>query len=231
MDINRMNLLFGSTWVKALGEDYFSSKDFIYLANKVAELREKTTVFPSRRDIFKAFRYTPYTDVKVVILGQDPYHDGSADGLSFSNSITNKISPSLRNILKEVENEFPENKDNISNGRLDPQDLSRWAKQGVLMLNTALTVEKSNAGSHLELWMPFTIKVFQALNNKNDIVWILLGKEAQKFSRLITNKTHTILTASHPASEIYGNGGFFNSGIFRKCNEELKARNKQIIIF
>ena len=94
MDINRMNLLFGSTWVKALGEDYFSSKDFIYLANKVAELRQKTTVFPSRQDIFKAFRYTPYTDVKVVILGQDPYHDGSADGLSFSNSMSSKISPS-----------------------------------------------------------------------------------------------------------------------------------------
>jgi uracil-DNA glycosylase len=223
--------LFSSSWVDALGESFFSSTGFAYIGNYIGKLRQTTTVYPDRNDVFRAFKLTPFNEVKVVILGQDCYHDGSADGLCFSNSKSNTISPSLKNILKEIDDEFPENKDIITHGRLDLQDLSRWSKQGVLLLNTALTVEKGKAGSHLELWMPFTMAIFHTLNSKNDVIWVLLGKEAQKFSRLITNKTHTILIASHPASEIYGNGGFFNSDIFRKCNEELEARNKNGIIW
>ena len=95
--------LFSSSWVDALGESFFSSTGFTYIGNYIAKLRETTTIYPDRKVIFKAFRLTPFNEVKVVILGQDCYHDGSADGLAFSNSKSNTISPSLKNILKEIE--------------------------------------------------------------------------------------------------------------------------------
>jgi uracil-DNA glycosylase len=223
--------LFSSSWVDALGESFFSSTGFTYIGNYIAKLRETTTIYPDRKDIFKAFRLTPFNEVKVVILGQDCYHDGSADGLAFSNSKSNTISPSLKNILKEIEDEFPENKNIITHGRLDLQDLSRWSKQGVLLLNAALTVEKGKAGSHLELWKPFTIKIIQTLNTKNDIIWLFLGKESQIYTKFVTNSSHTVILAAHPAVSCYGSTGFFGSNVFRKVNEELEARNKQIIIW
>lgn len=224
--------LFSSSWVDALGESFFSSTGFAYIGNYIGKLRQTTTIYPDRKDIFKAFKLTPFNEVKVVILGQDCYHDGSADGLAFSNSKSNTISPSLKNILKEIEDEFPENKDIITHGRLDLQDLSRWSKQGVLLLNVALTVEKGKAGSHLELWKPFTIKVLQTLNTENDIIWLFLGKESQKFTKFATNITHSILKVSHPAAELYKpNAGFFDSNCFKKINEELLARNRKEIVW
>ena len=224
--------LFSSSWVDALGENFFSSTGFTYIGNYIAKLRETTTIYPDRKDIFKAFRLTPFNEVKVVILGQDCYHDGSADGLAFSNSKSTTISPSLKNILKEIEDEFPENKDIITHGRLDLQDLSRWSKQGVLLLNAALTVEKGKAGSHLELWKPFTIKILQTLNTKNDIIWLFLGKESQIYAKFATNITHSILKVSHPAAEVYkSNAGFFGSNCFKKINFELLARNRKEIIW
>lgn len=223
--------LFSSSWVDALGESFFSSTGFTYIGNYIAKLRETTTIYPDRKDIFKAFRLTPFNEVKVVILGQDCYHDGSADGLAFSNSKSNTISPSLKNILKEIEDEFPENKNIITHGRLDLQDLSRWSKQGILLLNAALTVEKGKAGSHLELWKPFTVKILQTLNTKNEVIWLLLGKEAQGYKKYITNQTHSIIEAAHPAVSCYGGSGFFGSNCFKKINFELLARNKQIIIW
>ena len=224
--------LFSSSWVDALGENFFSSTGFTYIGNYIAKLRETTTIYPDRKDIFKAFRLTPFDEVKVVILGQDCYHDGSADGLAFSNSKSNTTSPPLKNILKEIEDEFPENKDIITHGRLDLQDLSRWSKQGVLLLNAALTVEKGKAGSHLELWKPFTIKIIQTLNTKNDIIWLFLGKESQIFTKFATNITHSILKVSHPAAELYKpNAGFFDSNCFKKINEELLARNRKEIVW
>lgn len=231
MDKERFINMFGEEWVDSLGQEFLDSKEFIFLANKVGKLRETLTIYPSRADVFRAFKLTPINKVKVVFLGQDPYHDGSADGLSFSNSLTKKISPSLRNILKEIDIEYPENKDLISHGKLDPQDLTRLAVQGVLMLNTALTVEEHTPGAHLELWKPFTERIIKILNDEDEIIWLLLGKEAQKYSKLITNPSHAIVTASHPAAEIYGNGGFFNSNCFKKVNLELFARNKQEIIW
>ena len=223
--------LFSSSWVDALGESFFSSTGFTYIGNYIAKLRETTTIYPDRKDIFKAFRLTPFDEVKVVILGQDCYHDGSADGLAFSNSKSNTISPSLKNILKEIDDEFPENKDIITHGRLDLQDLSRWSKQGVLLLNAALTVEKGKAGSHLELWKPFTVKILQTLNTKNDIIWLFLGKESQNFTKFVTNLSHTVILAAHPAVSCYGGSGFFGSNIFRECNNQLLARNKKEIIW
>lgn len=222
--------LFSSSWVDALGESFFSSTGFAYIGNYIGKLRQTTTVYPDRNDVFRAFKLTPFNEVKCVILAMDPYPiEGQADGLVFSNSKSNTISPSLKNILKEIDNEFPENKDIITHGRLDLQDLSRWSKQGVLLLNAALTVEKGKAGSHLELWRPFTVKILQVLNTKNEIIWLLLGKEAQGYKKYITNKTHTILEAAHPAVHCYGGSGFLGSNVFKECNVELELRNKQII--
>ncbi|NLI41614.1 MAG: uracil-DNA glycosylase [Caldisericales bacterium] len=223
--------LFSSSWVDALGENFFSSTGFTYIGNYIAKLRETTTIYPDRKDIFKAFRLTPFNEVKVVILGQDCYHDGSADGLAFSNSKSNTISPSLKNILKEIEDEFPENKNIITHGRLDLQDLSRWSKQGILLLNAALTVEKGKAGSHLELWKPFTVKILQTLNTKNEVIWLLLGKEAQGYKKYITNQTHSIIEAAHPAVSCYGGNGFFGSNCFKKINFELLARNRKEVVW
>ena len=225
--------LFSSSWVDALGESFFSSTGFTYIGNYIAKLRETTTIYPDRKDIFKAFRLTPFNEVKVVILAMDPYPiEGQADGLAFSNSKSNTISPSLKNILKEIDDEFPENKDIITHGRLDLQDLSRWSKQGVLLLNAALTVEKGKAGSHLELWKPFTVKIVQTLNTKNDIIWLFLGKESQNFAKFVTNLSHTVILAAHPAAEVYkSNAGFFGSNCFKKINFELLARNRKEVVW
>ena len=221
--------MFGEFWYKVL-EEYISSKAFTKLASTITALRHKRIIYPPRELIFRAFKETPYTKVKVMLLAQNPYHNGSMDGLAFSNNLTDEISPSLKIILQEIDNEYPEWKEEINYGRLDRQDLQRWAKQGVLLLNTALTVEKGNLGSHLELWAEFTTFVLKKLNEKNEIIWTLLGKEAQKYAKFTTNKTHSILTASHPAAEIYNkNAGFFGSNIFKRVNKELELRNKQII--
>lgn len=220
--------MFGESWYKVL-EEYISSEAFTKLASTITGLRHKRTIYPPRELIFRAFRETPYDKVKVVLVGQDCYHDGSAEGLSFSNGMCNKISPSLRLILEEIDNSYPEWKEDIGYGRLDKQDLSRWAKQGVFLINMALTVEEKKAGSHLKLWEPFINFVFSTINNKQDVIWILLGKEAQKIKILITNKTHTILEAAHPAVHCYGGSGFLGSNVFKECNIELELRNKQII--
>lgn len=140
------------------------------------------------------------------------------------------ISPSLRNILKEIDDEYPENKELITHGKLDPQDLSRLSKQGVLLLNSALTVEKGKAGSHLELWKPFTEEVFKALSRRQDLVWLLLGNDAKAFKHLISNPTHSIVEAGHP-SPLNTKIPFNGSGCFKKVNAELSARNLKEIIF
>jgi uracil-DNA glycosylase len=221
--------MFGEFWYKVL-EEYISSKAFTKLASTITALRHKKTIYPPRELIFRAFKETPYTKVKVILLAQNPYHNGSMDGLAFSNNLTDEISPALKILLQEIDNEYPEWKEEINYGRLDRQDLHRWAKQGVLLLNTALTIEKGNLGSHLELWAEFTAFVLKKLNEKNEIIWILLGKEAQKYTKFATNKTHSILTASHPAAEVYNkDAGFFGSNIFKEANTELELRNMNVI--
>jgi len=231
LDKEKLISLFGLEWYEALSE-YISGKDFYQLACKISQLRLTKEIYPSRENIFRCFRETPYNKVKTVLLAMDPYHDGSADGLAFSNSMSKTISPSLRNILKEIDDEYPENKELITHGKLDPQDLSRLAKQGVLLLNSSLTVEKGKAGSHLELWKPFTIKILQTLNTKNDIIWLFLGKESQIYAKFATNITHSVLKVSHPAAELYKpNAGFFGSNCFRECNNQLLARNKKEVVW
>ena len=183
------------------------------------------TIFPSPKNRFTAFSLTELKDVKVVILGQDPYHgDGQAHGLSFSVQEGIKLPPSLRNIYKELADDLqwttlPES-----------GDLSDWAKQGVLLLNTVLTVEKSNAGSHAKKgWEQFTDNVIQHINDQTEgVVFLLWGSYAIKKSQMIDQSKHHILTAVHP-SPLSAYRGFFGCKHFSKTNQLLTEQGKQAI--
>lgn len=188
------------------------------LNNNLKLLYENEVVYPYRDKIFRAFRECDYNNVKVIIFSQDPYHntynlEPSACGLSFAteNGYTN---PSLRNIFKEIENEYGSCKVN--------NNLLSWCKQGVLLLNKALTVEAGNAGSHIKIWESWTSNFIKGLSKDKKIIWLLMGKEIQKLENLITDGI--ILKCGHPASEIYGSGTFFNSDIFKEVNNYLTKK-------
>ena len=223
---------FESGWASKIS-GYYSDVKFSTLGIHIAQLRKRFKIYPESSDVFKAFSLTPYEKVKVVILGQDPYHNGSADGLAFSQSkSTVQCAPSLQLILDEIKRCFPEMDSEISHGKLDPWDLSRWAEQGVLLLNSSLTVRAKQPGAHIGLWMPFTKAVIRAINDRQDIVWLLLGREAQKYMSLIANPSHAIVGASHPAADLYsGENKFFGSSCFLHVNEALAARNKETIVW
>jgi uracil-DNA glycosylase len=182
------------------------------------------TLYPSGPEIFNAFKYTPFNKVKVVILGQDPYHGPrQAHGLCFSVQKGIKTPPSLANIFKEIQTDLGIE---IS----DHGDLTSWAKQGVLLLNTVLTVEKGKAGAHQGRgWESFTDQVIRTLDNREDpIVFVLWGSSAQKKELLIKNPIHKILKSPHP-SPLSAHRGFFGSGHFSKINKALKAWGKEEI--
>lgn len=180
------------------------------------------TVYPDMYDIFNALKYTPYKDVKVVILGQDPYHGpGQAHGLAFSVQKGIQPPPSLVNIFKEIETEL---------GVKMPSDygcLTKWAKQGVLLLNTSLTVRAHMAGSHKDAgWQIFTDTVIQKLNDRPDpVVFILWGAHAISKRRLIDENRHLVLTSAHP-SPLSAYRGFFGCGHFAKANRFLARHGK-----
>lgn len=205
-------------WYKIL-EPIFKSEYFRKLVDQHRQNITNSIVYPKRGKTFRAFQMCPLESVKVIILGQDPYHDGSATGLAFANDGVGRVSPSLRNIIQTVKNDF---------GDVEVStDLESWAKQGVLLLNTALTVERGKAGSHLDLWMPFTRDVITNLSlEKPHLIWVLWGKKAQEYEKHIMYKAaHTILKAPHPAAESYSGGkaGFFTCGHFKKINDKLIA--------
>ncbi|MFZ2539149.1 MAG: uracil-DNA glycosylase [Oscillospiraceae bacterium] len=182
------------------------------------------TIYPTKEEILSAFRLTPYENVKVVILGQDPYHQpNQAHGLSFSVKEGNSIPPSLRNIYKEIE---------ATTGVKCPKsgDLTRWAEQGVLLLNTVLTVRSSEAGSHRNKgWERFTDFVISLLNERKEpVIFMLWGNYAKKKIPLITNNRHIILTAAHP-SPLSAYNGFFGCDHFKKANMVLKEMGKSEI--
>ena len=177
------------------------------------------TIYPPTEDIFNAFKITPPKQVKVVIIGQDPYHgNGQAHGLCFSVKKEAKAPPSLRNILKELE-------DDIRCQTPKFGDLSSWAKQGVFLLNSILTVEEKKPSSHQGIgWEMFTDKVIHMISqNQDKVVFILWGNYARKKKKLIDNKKHLIIESAHPAAEIYAGGkaGFFGSKPFSRANEYL----------
>ena len=209
---------FHNDWDNVLKEEI--KKDyFINLLNNVNELYNTKTIYPPKKDVFNAFRLS-YNDIKVVILGQDPYHgEGEAHGFAFS-CLKTPIHPSLKNIYKELKTDL-----NIEKDMLDG-NLLPWVKQGVMLLNTGLTVEKDKPNSHKDLgWHTFTDSVIQKLNErKKPLVFILWGNNAREKKKYITNPQHLIIESAHP-SPFSANNGFFGSRPFSRSNEFLK-KNK-----
>ena len=174
------------------------------------------TIFPPKDYIFNALKLTPYKNVKVVIVGQDPYHGvGEAHGLSFSVQKGIKIPPSLKNIYKELQ-------DDLGIPPFEEGDLSAWARQGVLLLNAVLTVEKDKPASHRKLgWERLTDYIIKTLNNKEEpVVFILWGNFAKEKKGFITNPKHLVITSAHP-SPFSASYGFFGSKPFSKTNDFL----------
>lgn len=180
---------------------------------------EARTVFPPRDEIFTAFRYTPYDNVKVLLLGQDPYHEvGQAHGMAFSVQKGVKQPPSLVNIFKEIDSDLGITPPPMDNGCLIP-----WAESGVLLLNTALTVREHEANSHRgKGWEQFTDTVISKLNEREKpLVFILWGSNAKSKLPLITNKNHLVIAGVHP-SPLSAYRGFFGGKYFSRANEFLK---------
>ena len=204
-----------TTWNEILAEEM--QKDYYQeLQAFVQKRRAEVRVFPEEKNVFTALELTPFESVKVVILGQDPYHGfGQAHGLSFSVQKGTPLPPSLKNIYKELQEdiggEFP-----------TEGDLSHWAKQGVLLLNTVLTVEEGNANSHKgKGWERLTNRLIESLNELNHpVIFILWGKPAQDKEKLIINPNHVILKAPHP-SPLSAYRGFFGSKPFSRVNDIL----------
>ena len=204
-----------TTWNEILAEEM--QKDYYQeLQAFVQKRRAEVRVFPEEKNVFNALELTPFESVKVVILGQDPYHGfGQAHGLSFSVQKGIPLPPSLKNIYKELQEDI--------GGELPTEgDLSHWAKQGVLLLNTVLTVEEGNANSHKGIgWETLTNRLIESLNElKHPVIFILWGKPAQDKEKLITNPNHVILKAPHP-SPLSAYRGFFGSKPFSKVNDIL----------
>ncbi len=210
------------TW-KELIEKESKEDYFIKLMEKVDESYQNETVFPPKEEIFSCFDLCPYDNVKVVILGQDPYHGaGQAHGLSFSVKPGTKIPPSLKNIYKELKTDLGIDAPNHGY-------LASWAKQGVLMMNTSWTVCEGKAGSHKKFgWAKFTQRVLETLNNYDkSIVFILWGNHAIEAAKGINNPNHLLLKAPHP-SPLAG-GGFFGTRPFSQTNEFLEKTGRGVI--
>lgn len=233
-DRKHVNLIrhFGYEWYDEL-KDELSKRYVAEISHRVAARRKVTTVYPAPEDMFRAFKLTPFNDVKVVIIGQDPYHDGSANGLAFSvNSDTMKIPPSLLNINKELE------KDVFDGVNLFKRvDLSNWASQGVFLINTFLSVEAGKPGSHAAYgWDKFTAAAIRKLLLRpgKPIVFMLWGNHAQNTFKPIIEETgkgsHLILTAPHP-SPFSADKGFFGCKHFSKCNSFLQVTNQRQIVW
>lgn len=200
-------------------EPIVTSDYFKQVATQIKKHKaEGKIVYPDTRLTFRAFKMCQFADVRVVILGQDPYHDGSATGLAFANSDQiSRMSPSLHWITKAIEHDYDTLCINFD------VTLQEWANQGVLLLNTALTVEKGKAGSHVGLWDKFTKDFIQHLSEQKDnVIFVLWGKKAQAYAKYIKGNSK-IVSAPHPAADAYtgGRAGFHTSGTFRNINSFL----------
>ena len=213
------------SWLEHLKEE-FQKEYMLNLKKKLLELKNKKIIFyPQGDKIFNAFNLTPLNNVKVVILGQDPYHGpNQAHGLCFSVPQSVKPPPSLVNIFKELESDTGK-KRNYHDGNLE-----HWARQGVFLLNTTLTVEKSKPLSHRDYgWSEFTDRVISLISDKlENIVFILWGSFAQSKKQLIDSGSHLILTAPHP-SPLSAHRGFFGSKPFSKTNNFLHSKQIDMV--
>lgn len=215
--------MIGNDWDQKL-DVIWNSLGFQKFYKMIMAEYDKKTIYPPKDYIFNALKLTSYKDTKVVIVGQDPYHgEHQAHGLSFSVQKGVKLPPSLQNIYKELESDLgiPPRTDG---------DLTGWAKQGVLMLNAVLTVEKDKAASHRNLgWEPMTDYIIKLLNKKEEpVVFILWGNFAKEKAKLITNPNHYIIISPHP-SPFSAYSGFFGSKPFSKTNDFLISKKMQPI--
>jgi uracil-DNA glycosylase len=202
--------------------DILNKYGYINRINVILEKIKKTDkiVYPQFNNIFNALNLTTFKNTKVVIIGQDPYHgENEANGLAFSLNDNVKITPSLRNIYKELYNDLNIKKNN--------NDLSGWAKQGVLLLNTILTVEKDKPLSHKDFgWQEITTFIIKYINeNKENVVFILWGNNAKEYGDLIDKNKHLVISSSHP-SPFSANKGFFGSNPFSRTNKFLIEKNQ-----
>lgn len=214
--------MIGNSWDEILKEE-FNKNYFLELLNKVNSEYRYKTIFPKYNHIFNALKLTPYEDVKVVILGQDPYHGpNQAHGLSFSVSDEVDRPPSLNNIIKELKNDLGIVKTN--------NNLTSWAKEGVLLLNAILTVEMSKPLSHKDYgWTIFTDEIIKKLNEREEpIIFILWGSFARSKKEFIINKRHFIIESAHP-SPLSASRGFFGSRPFSRTNQILRQIGKNEI--
>ncbi len=210
-------------WITYLANE-FESEYMKNLSRFLKEEKKTKIIYPLGSKIFNAFNLTPFKEVKVVILGQDPYHGpNQANGLSFSVKDNIPIPPSLKNIFLELFNDLGIKPTNSG-------CLERWSKQGVLLLNTCLTVEKGKPASHRNIgWEQFTTSVLKRLNeNKKNVVYILWGNHAKERADVIDNTKNKIIISAHP-SPYSANNGFFGSKPFSRANEYLFSTNQSII--
>jgi len=213
-----MQVKIADSWKSRLKTE-FDKPYFVQLIDFVKNEYQTQTVYPPGKEIFRAFDKCNFDDVKVVIIGQDPYHGpGQANGLCFSVRDGVRMPPSLVNIFKEIQKDL---------GKPIPTsgDLERWANQGVLLLNATLTVRASSAGSHQNKgWETFTDAVIQTISNEcENVVFLLWGAYAQKKGEIIDRKKHLVLMSAHP-SPFSADRGFFGCKHFSKANDYLKGK-------
>jgi uracil-DNA glycosylase len=215
-----------ASWLEVLGDEF--DKDYMLKLKEFLKEEKQggNTIYPKGNDIFNAFRKTPFDEVKVVILGQDPYHGpNQAHGLSFSVQKGVAVPPSLQNIYKELATDIP--------GFIIPKtgNLTEWAEQGVLLLNATLTVRAATAGSHQKKgWEKFTDTVIKTISDKKEgVVFILWGAYAQSKSVLIDDSKHLVIKSTHPSPLAVSHGGFFGSKPFSKTNDYLQKHGEKPI--
>lgn len=214
------------SWYQAIGSEF--DKEYMLQLKKFlqSEYQAGKTIFPKGTEYFSAFNYTPFNKVKVVIVGQDPYHGpGQAHGLCFSVRSGIQLPPSLQNIFKEL-------KADLGIEMNSQGDLSAWAQQGVLLLNSVLTVENGKAASHQGRgWETFTDKVIESLNQgRQNLVFVLWGSYAQKKAEKVDRQKHLVIESPHP-SPLSAHRGFFGTKPFSKINAYLKAHGQDPIIW
>jgi uracil-DNA glycosylase len=221
-----MEVKIEKSWKKVL-KYYFETNEFKRLTDFVRNEYLHKTIYPKPENVFNAFNKTSFDKIKVVIVGQDPYHGpGQAHGFCFSVPNGATPPPSLKNIYKEIEKDLGVKKD------MNSGNLENWAKQGVLMINSVLTVEKSKAGSHAgKGWEQFTDEVIKQVSEKKDnVVFLLWGNYAKQKGQMIDRDKHLVLEAAHP-SPFSAYSGFFGCKHFSQTNNYLKNHNKKEIVW
>jgi uracil-DNA glycosylase len=216
------------SWLELLQEEFQQSYMLQLKAFLLEEKRKGKTIYPKGSEYFNALDSTPFQQVKVVILGQDPYHGpGQAHGLCFSVQSSIDLPPSLHNIYKEIADDLSQGQ---SGGSFSSGCLTGWAEQGVLLLNSVLTVERGRAGSHQgKGWEQFTDRIVEMLSGQREsLVFLLWGSYAQQKGSVIDAHKHLVLKSPHP-SPLSAHRGFFGNGHFSKCNEYLISKGQEPI--